>query len=146
MWGRGRRRKKKEVGRLGCSCHCNQSPAFLGTLGGMWKGEKRQLKPVGIGPIPHPHPGHWGQLYPFCWTKLDRAPWASWAIPWLFSVPIYPGMPWEWYLCAPVVETLMSFPLHSSYSPPESVSSLPTSSRVSGLGISKCQNFSSLPD
>lgn len=114
MWGRGRRRKKKEVGRLGCNCHCYQSPAFLGTLGGMWKGEKRQLKPVGVGPVPHPHPGHWGQLCPFCWTRLDLgflgSPGFQAIPPWL-SVPIFPGTPWEGCLCASVAETLACFPL-----------------------------------
>lgn len=100
----GRRRKKKEIGRLGYSCHCYQSPAFLGTLGGMWKGEKRQLKPVGVGPVPHPHAGHWSQLYPFCWTRMDRAPGASGGAlasrsspcgsPWP-SVPALPGQRWQ---------------------------------------------------
>lgn len=80
----------------------------------MWKGEKRQLKPVGVGPVLHPHPGRWGQLYPFCWTRLDLgflgSPGFQAIPPWL-SVPIFPGTPWEGCLCAPVAETLACFRL-----------------------------------
>lgn len=119
MWGRGRRRKKKAVGRLGYSCHCYQSPAFLGTLGGMWKGEKRQLKPVGVGPVPHPHPGHWGQLYPFCWTRLDRAPGApggalaSRSSPCGSPCPFVTALPGQG-VSVPVAEPLPCFPFSLS--------------------------------
>lgn len=131
MWGRGRRRKKKEVGRLGYSCHCYQSPAFLGTLEGMWKGKKRQLKPVGVGPVPHPHPGHWGQLYPFCWTRLDRAPGApggalaSRSSPCGSPCPFVTALPGQGvsvYLWQSPSRASLS---HSPYCPPESASSLP---------------------
>ena len=45
--------------------------------GGMWEGETRQLKRVGVGHVLHLHPGQWGQLDPLCWTRLDRATRAS---------------------------------------------------------------------
>lgn len=61
-----KRRKKKEVGEQEGRLYygyCYQGPTFLGSPRGMWEGEKRQLKPVEVGPVPHPH-RQWRQLYP----------------------------------------------------------------------------------
>lgn len=51
------------------------------------RGEKRQLKPVEVGPVPHPHPGLRGQLYSLLWPRASR-PWG-----WRPGSPLCPGVP-----------------------------------------------------
>lgn len=51
------KREKGQGGDLGCGCHCFQSPAFQGSVGGVCGvRRKRQLKPVGVGHVSHLHP------------------------------------------------------------------------------------------
>lgn len=92
--GRGgeerRRRKKKEVGsrKGGCAMVVTVTRAlqFWGPWEGC-RGEKRQLKPVEVGPVPHPHPGSRGQLYSLLWPRASR-PWGRRP-----GSPLCPGVP-----------------------------------------------------
>lgn len=157
--GEGKEEKEKggreQEGRLGYNCHCYQGPAFLGSLGQMWKGEKRQLKPVGVGPVPHPHPGQRGQLYPLCWTRWDwvpRAPWGALASrPWGLGtgpplVALHAYLSRQGRLCTSGRDPHMLFSLtllvlHQSLW----VHCLPFSG-MSGLGNPKSQNLCSCPE